>query len=218
MPIKPATDTILTHYSYNDLIDLAKIKAKRDRQERLSGVQNILDELSAIVGGRKHSTVSSKSKTASKKSTVRKSKKRIFNKTPLNQHILNVLSSQSGSLSIADILKAVQANGYRTTSKKPRQIISMEILNLSKSGKIRKTGWGMYALKTSSVAKKASQKKVTAKKVKSKEVATKKSPVTKSKTTTKNSKTKPATTVKSKTFKSVPKQSKSKSKKPSKKK
>lgn len=164
MAQKPSTQSILSTYSLSEILELIREKAAMDYQDTVNNLQDQIRQISSNLGG----SISQESKqtiTKAKSPKPTKSRTRAKNKQPVGDMILGVLSSTP--MSIGTILSAIQAKGFKTSSKNPRQIISLQLLKLSKDKKIKKAERGMYVLVSNSTGKKTgSSKKSKSKNVK----------------------------------------------------
>ena len=143
MAQRPSTQTILSTYSLSEILDLIRERAAMDYQETLNNLRDQIRHISSNLGG---SIPQESKQTITKEKFPKpvKSRKRAKNKQPVGDMILGVLSSTPKNIS--DILSAIQANGFKTNSKNPRQIISLQLLKLSQDKKIKKAGRGVYVL------------------------------------------------------------------------
>lgn len=145
------SNSILAQFSTQDLV--AEIK---QRKSSMQSLMNKMDsEISTIdsVGKSKETTkkISLKPVKKTKIIAVRKSKKsvkttkRIRDEKPLIVRIEEVLkSSKEQSMSIHNIVEALKANGWRTSSEKPYYPVASALS--SNKDKFRKVARGEYAL------------------------------------------------------------------------
>jgi len=164
MPQKPSQEAVLSFYSHNEILELAKQKAEMDIQERLGGATAHLDALSGLFsssgstpalkssskkGRRGRAKASSTKKTVAKKKTSSKktakkskAKKAVTNKSAVKKGTTKTKIKVSQKAS-----RKTQTKITRTKSKKPLNTMLTEIIG-SKPIKtpdiarvLKKKGW-----------------------------------------------------------------------------
>jgi hypothetical protein len=168
MPQKPDKQTIISTYSMNEIVELAKEKAKIDAEQTLSNARDHLSALMDAFGVEQKSTMKRESKTivqkekrgrgrpklkkteplVSKKGLEKhlagekSSKASRGKKVPLNELVLKCLGKKP--MSVKDLINALKQKGWQSRSNDPRRVLYLELGKMVKNGSIIKSGRGMY--------------------------------------------------------------------------
>jgi len=138
---KPSSETILTTYSFDELLNLVKMKAEKLVDEQLAGVKKYLESLS----------VEEKETPSIPEIPVRQKAGRPVGKTQsekkmtLGAHLLEVLGSEPKK--VDEIMDAILDRGYQTKSDNPKKILQLELGKQIKRKTIKKVGYGVYVRK-----------------------------------------------------------------------
>ncbi|MGC9326565.1 MAG: hypothetical protein ACP5I1_02925 [Candidatus Hinthialibacter sp.] len=156
MTAKPSEQTILETYSFSELLDLVKEKARMDAEEHMKSAREHLNALAKAMGGVMEETsqqVSAKMgsrrgrprKEEASQESYSKSARRRGKKAPLGQMLRDVLKPEP--MTIDEIMSALKANGYKSKSKDPRRVLYLELKKQVESNNIRKVDRGQYCAK-----------------------------------------------------------------------
>lgn len=141
MPSKPAAEAILRTYSHDELLDLAKAKAKIETEERLSEAQKHLNALNQLVGARGETPGGERMDSIH---AAHGFATRPRNKRSLGEHVLDVLDDKPKK--IDEILEAIYENGYHSNAREPRRVLYLELKKQIDKGNVKKDGRGLYSL------------------------------------------------------------------------
>lgn len=162
MPTKPSSDTILSTYSLEELLELVKEKSEQNANEQIEEFKHQINQFASSTLGTsqtKSSTASQpkesrpKAKSTTTKKSVKKSKSTSSSKSSrkssgksLSSMILNILNESSSPMKVDDLQKALKKKKWTTKSSKPRQIIQLELMKLIKKDQIKRADRGMYEM------------------------------------------------------------------------
>lgn len=162
MPGKRIDDAILTRYSLEELIELAKEKAQMDIQEQLDVARNHIAAFSQAMTGHSaspaagsikgrrgsHKTSQKVKKAAASRPPIhnegieKTSRERASNKIPLGAHLAEILGDEP--MNIETIMCSLDSRGYVSKSKDPRRVLYLELKKQIDKGVVRKSSRGMY--------------------------------------------------------------------------
>jgi len=138
---KPSSETILTTYSFDELLNLVKMKAEKLVDEQLAGVKKYLESLSV----EEKETPTITEKPVRKKAGRPVGKTQSEKKMTLGAHLLEVLGSEPKK--VDEIMDAILDRGYQTKSDNPKKILQLELGKQIKRKTIKKVGYGVYVRK-----------------------------------------------------------------------
>jgi len=141
MVAKPSSETILTTYSFDELLNLVKMKAEKLVDEQLAGVKKYLESL----GVEEKETPTITEKPVRKKTGRPVGKTQPEKEMSLGAHLLEVLGSEPKK--IDEIMKSILDRGYKTKSGNPKQILQLELARQIKRKTIKKVERGVYVRK-----------------------------------------------------------------------
>ena len=141
MVAKPTTETILKTYSLDELLDLAKMKIRKQADERLFKAIKYMESL----GVEEKETPSIPEKPVRKKAGRPMGKIQPEKKMTLGAHMLEILGSEPKK--IDEIMKSILDRGYQTKSDNPKRILQLELARQIKRKTIKKVERGVYVLK-----------------------------------------------------------------------
>ena len=147
MPIKPSQEKILQSYSFDELLDLVKIQAKRETEKRLEDAKKHLSALTDLVTGEAPRVVRRRRRGRRKAAAVaivKTRRRRARNKKTLRDHLLAVLDKKPKK--IKEILDAIQSTGYKSLAKDPKRVLYTELKKQVSQGTVKKNGRGMYSI------------------------------------------------------------------------
>jgi len=142
MPAKPTAENILKNYSFDEILDLAKEKARTSANEKLAEAMRHLSALSEAIDGEQRFPTASAKKPTKIGRPKRVIDKRSKNALPLGAMILEVLGSEP--MGIESILLGLKKRRWKSASKNPRGLLNSELKRQTDKGSIRKTERGMY--------------------------------------------------------------------------
>ncbi|RJP28587.1 MAG: hypothetical protein C4527_11665 [Candidatus Omnitrophota bacterium] len=147
MAVKPNPSTILDTYSLEEILDLAKEKEKRNKDEHMAEAKRYLDYLSKFMGqtDSEPEIEIEMEPPAPVKEIRAKTVQRNRPKIPLSELLVNVIGSKP--MGVNDILEALQQNGWKSKSSDPRRILYLELKKQVEKGTIDKAARGEYVKK-----------------------------------------------------------------------
>jgi len=141
MEAKPPVETILQTYSLEELLDLAKMKARRLTDENLEALKKHIDSFIPEKSGGVGITAGREWKITKPPEPEMRAEK----KMSLGRCVLEVLGSEP--LKIDKIMEAVLARGYKSRSKNLKQMLAVELSKQVKKNTIKKVKPGVYVRK-----------------------------------------------------------------------
>lgn len=141
MVAKPSAEVILRTYSLDELLDLAKLKARRHGDARLEEAKKYLESLTRNTDA----IVAETPRRGRRKGTQVVHYARGGKKMSLGGHLLEVLGSQPQK--IDEIMSAILARGYKTKSQDPKRVLYLELKKQLEHGTIDKIDRGLYIRK-----------------------------------------------------------------------
>ncbi len=143
MAAKPNLETILQTYSLDELLDLARTKARRMEEERLNEARRHYEALTKMIES-EESKIEPVSEPEETKPTVSRprGRKPSGKKKSLGDHIIEVVGSTP--MKIDEILAAIRENGYKSKAKDPRRVLYLELKKQILNNNLLKVDRGRY--------------------------------------------------------------------------
>jgi len=137
---KPSIETILNSYSMEELLEIAKMKARMQIEETIeefkahlfsySGIQPEFEEKEQDVP------------RADSRSIIKVEQRKTVEKKSLKKRVLEVVGKKP--MSVDEIINALVERGYESKAQDARRVLYHELGRLINSGSLKKAGRGMY--------------------------------------------------------------------------